>query len=137
RSGGQVVEQATHVVDLARVLLGEVAEVYAQAARTPPAWAGQPDADVDDVTAVTLRFACGAVGTLSASCLLPRLHRAAVHTVSPGLALEVSDRVLVVDAGGEPERHVPAMNPRIQVDRDFLDAVQGRRETTRTPFVEA
>jgi predicted dehydrogenase len=137
RSGGQVVEQATHVVDLARVLLGEVAEVYAQAARTPSVWAGLPDADVDDVSAVALRFAGGAVGTLSASCLLPRLHRAAVHTVSPGLALEVSERELVVDAGGEPERTVPAVNPRVLVDRDFLDAVQGRRESTRTPYAEA
>ena len=77
------------------------------------------------------------VDAMSASCLLPRLHRAAVHTVSPGLALEVSDRELVVDTGGDPERHVPAVNPRVEVDRDFLDAVQGRREATRTPYAQA
>jgi len=83
---------------------------------------------VDDVTAATLRFASGAVGTLAASCLLPRLYRAAVHTVSPGLALEVSDQELVVETGAERERHLPAVNPRVLVDREFLDAVQGRRE---------
>jgi predicted dehydrogenase len=137
RSGGQLVEQATHVLDLARVLLGEVVSVYAETARTPQAWREHPDADVDDVTAVTLRFASGAVGTLAASCLLPRLYRAAVHTVSPGLALEVSDQELVVDTGAERQRHLPAVDPRVLVDREFLDAVQGRREGTRTPYAEA
>jgi predicted dehydrogenase len=137
RSGGQVVEQATHVLDLARVLLGEVESVYAATGRTQLAWADRPEADVDDVTAATLRFAGGAVGTLAATCLLPRLHRAAVHTVSPGLALEVSDRELVVDTGGEPQRYRPEVDPRVLVDREFLDAVQGRRDGTRTPYAEA
>src|SRR5438874_2006954 len=65
-SGGQVVEQATHVLDLARVLAGEVAEVVG--ATAPSSVEGR---DVPDATAVVLRFDSGAVGTVSTSCVAP------------------------------------------------------------------
>jgi len=62
RSGGQLVEQATHTVDMMRCLAGEVTEVYC-------AWTNQVLKDIDcpDFNAATLRFANGAVGTLTAS----------------------------------------------------------------------
>src|SRR3712207_7603293 len=53
-----LVEQAVHVLDLARVLAGEVTEVHAAATGTVP------EGDVDAATAAVLRFAGGAVGTL-------------------------------------------------------------------------
>ncbi len=66
KSGGPVVEQAAHVLDLARYLVGEVAEVTAAGNGTPPV----EGADIDGATAATLRFAEGAVGTLAATCVL-------------------------------------------------------------------
>ena len=60
RSGGPVIEQAAHVLDLARFLAGEVAEVFAMGDGRPPAVSG---ADVDGVTTATLRFRSGAVAT--------------------------------------------------------------------------
>lgn len=69
QSGGQMVEQATHTVDMMRFLAGsEVTTVYAQYALQ--ALGDQPGLDIPDVSALTLRFASGAVATLSASCLL-------------------------------------------------------------------
>ncbi|MEK8105106.1 Gfo/Idh/MocA family oxidoreductase [Micromonospora sp. M12] len=65
--GGPVVEQAAHVLDLIRVLAGEVTEVTAYGNGTPPPVDG---ADIDSVTTAALRFANGAVGTLSAACVL-------------------------------------------------------------------
>lgn len=62
RSGGQLVEQATHTVDLMRLLVGEVEEVYAVQARRVLAAITSPDAYV-----VSLRFACGALGALTTS----------------------------------------------------------------------
>ncbi|MFD0788597.1 Gfo/Idh/MocA family protein, partial [Micromonospora azadirachtae] len=59
-SGGPVVEQAAHVLDLIRVLVGDVTEVTAYGDGSPPPLDG---ADIDSVTAATLRFAGGAVGT--------------------------------------------------------------------------
>src|SRR6185437_1912799 len=75
RSGGPVIEQAAHVLDLARVFAGEVAEVFAMGNGQPPA---VPGADVDGVTTATLRFHSGALGTLSTTCLLGWKQRAAL-----------------------------------------------------------
>ena len=78
-SGGQVVEQVTHVLDLVRVLAGEVEEVFAAGSRERTDRRG----DVDDVTAATLHFGSGAVGAVTASCLLRRTRRAPASRSSP------------------------------------------------------
>ena len=62
-SGGQVVEQATHLYDLARLLLGEATVVAAASARhARPAF---PDADVDDVATAIVRFDAGTLASFS------------------------------------------------------------------------
>lgn len=69
QSGGQVVEQATHLYDLARLLLGEGTVLAAASSRHPrPAY---PDADVDDVATAVVRFGSGALASFTSSCLLP------------------------------------------------------------------
>jgi predicted dehydrogenase len=61
QSGGQLVEQATHTIDLMRYLVGDVTEVYAkQATRV------LHEIDCPDVNSVTFEFANGAIGSLSA-----------------------------------------------------------------------
>lgn len=137
RSGGQVIERVTHLIDLARVLVGEVESVSAEAIRTAAAWEGSPAADVDDVTVATVRFAGGAVGTLTGSCLLPRKSRVALHTVSPGLSLDLTETELTVEDGAGVRVLPAAVDPRVQVDREFVDAVLGRRDGTRAPYAEA
>ncbi len=132
RSGGQVVEQLTHVLDLARLLLGEAVEVYAAPVRD-----GAADGDVDDATAATVRFAGGAVATFVATSVLTSKHRAALHTVSRGLRLEISETALVVDDGSSPVEHAAATDPKVAVDADFIAAVRGERAATRTPYAEA
>jgi predicted dehydrogenase len=134
RSGGQVVEQLTHVIDLARVLLGEVVSVSAAAARSGHCGA---DADIDDVTVATVTFASGALATFAATCLLERRQDTALRTVSPGLALTVAEDRLVVEGQSESQVHLPGDEAKVQVDREFIDAVIGRREETRAPYLEA
>lgn len=135
RSGGPVVEQAAHVLDLIRVLAGEVTEVTAYGDGTPPPVDG---ADIDAVTTAALRFATGAVGTLSAACVLGWKHRAGLEILADGLALSLTeDGLLIRDADGE--RHVPA-DPeaaRVAVDRAFVDAVRGAGDDVRVPYAEA
>jgi len=91
RSGGPVVEQAAHVLDLIRYLAGEVIEVAAAGNGTPPPVDG---ADVDGATAATLRFANGAVGTLAATCVLGWKHRAGLEIYADGLALSIGEEGL-------------------------------------------
>jgi myo-inositol 2-dehydrogenase / D-chiro-inositol 1-dehydrogenase len=134
-SGGPVVEQAAHVLDLARHLAGEVTEVYAAGNRTPPVVEG---ADVDSATAATLWFASGAVGTLAATCVLSWKQRAGLEVYADDLALAVSEDGLTIhDADGE--RHLPGdpQAARVAVDRAFVDAVRGNGEDIRAPYAEA
>ena len=58
--GGQVIEQSTHLYDLARLLVGEAEVVGAAALHETPVT--PPGADVADATAAVLRFETGAVG---------------------------------------------------------------------------
>jgi myo-inositol 2-dehydrogenase/D-chiro-inositol 1-dehydrogenase len=60
KSGGQLVEQATHTIDIMRLLGGEIEEVFCY--QTRQILAG---IDCPDFTASTMRFAGGAVGTLT------------------------------------------------------------------------
>lgn len=141
RSGGQVVEQLTHVVDLARALLGEATEVYAAGTSRPAADLGADRAatrgDVDEATAATVRFESGAVATLAATSLLSAKHRAALHTFSEGLVMELSETSLTIDDGASRHSVGPAEDPRVAVDREFLEALRGERPATRAPYSEA
>ncbi|MDA0709567.1 MAG: Gfo/Idh/MocA family oxidoreductase [bacterium] len=68
KSGGQLVEQTTHQIDLLRYFAGDVREVHAYYATQ--ALADVEDLDIPDVYAVTMKFESGAVGTLSSTCAL-------------------------------------------------------------------
>ncbi len=135
RSGGQIVEQTTHLLDLLLDLLGDVEEVYALATKTPRA--AFPDADVDDVTSATLRFASGAVGSVTSTCLLAAKHRAGIELFGEGLALTLTETELVVDTGEGPRRMTDPGDAKIRVDRDFIDAVQGKEDRIRVPYATA
>jgi myo-inositol 2-dehydrogenase / D-chiro-inositol 1-dehydrogenase len=129
-SGGQTIEQTTHVLDLARGLAGEVAEVHAFGAR-------EPAAEIHHVSVASLRFASGAVGTVASTCLLPRLHRAGVQVVADGLSLELSETELVVEADGRRDAWAADADARPRPDRDFVAAVRGGPDRIRVPWPEA
>jgi predicted dehydrogenase len=62
KSGGQLVEQATHTLDMMRYLVSEINEVFcyeAQRQFTPD------QTSCPDITAMTVKFANGAIGTMS------------------------------------------------------------------------
>jgi predicted dehydrogenase len=82
QSGGQVVEQATHLFDLARLLVGEASVVAATSERWDrPAY---PDADVACVTSALLRFEGGAIGAFTNTCVSPE-GEVELELVSDGL----------------------------------------------------
>ena len=134
-SGGQVVEQATHLIDLARFLAGDVEAVQAMAARRDRE--GFDGLDVATATAATLRFAGGAVATLSATCALGWNHRVGLHVFADRLAMEITDRDIMIDVGqGRPVRGAEG-DPVWREDRDFIDAVRGGENRIRAPYAEA
>lgn len=134
-SGGQVVEQAVHVLDLARLLVGEVTQVYAVAGGRLP----DPEADIDAATAAVLRFAGGAVGTLAATCALPGKVRAGLEIYAEGLQLDVMEDSLLVRDDQDRERRwsVDPDAAKRAADIAFVDAVRGRGNDIRVTYDEA
>jgi predicted dehydrogenase len=96
--GGQVLERASHHIDLQRAIAGEVDWVQAAGARVDLAGGERPaESDIDDVITLTLGFRSGALGTVLVAWTqkdLPSTYtldlvsaRAAVHVeLDPGFA---------------------------------------------------
>jgi myo-inositol 2-dehydrogenase / D-chiro-inositol 1-dehydrogenase len=122
-SGGQIVEQAVHVLDLIRMSCGDVVEVNAYANSAPP---GTPDADVDGATVAILKFQSGAVGTVAAACCVDWKHRAGLELHADGLSVTIyEDRVIARTAQGPVHRSLQPDDAKRAADRAFIDAVVG------------
>lgn len=140
QSGGQIVEQATHVFDLARYLAGEMEPTAAVGHRVPRA--AYPDSDILDVTQTSVRFRSGAIGSFSTTSLLANAHRVELEMISDGMALtlQVLDHRLVVRLGTETTTLAPASEfdtPYKLQNRAFIDAVQGKPNRIRSPYDDA
>ncbi|MNI33284.1 hypothetical protein D3C73_872250 [compost metagenome] len=70
-SGGQFIEQTTHIVDLLRFALGDIDEVYAAYANRVMS-SQHENVTVDDVGTVTLKLKSGIIANISNTCLLPQ-----------------------------------------------------------------
>jgi len=135
QSGGQMVEQTTHLLDLARYLVGDVTRVYGLAGHTERA--EFPGLDVPTVSTASLQFASGAVANFASTCLLGWNHRVGLHLFGDRLAVELTDHDLMVDVGrGRPVRGAEG-DPVWREDRDFIDAVQGKENRVRCPYPDA
>ncbi|MGY1827692.1 Gfo/Idh/MocA family protein [Blastococcus sp. SYSU DS0541] len=131
-SGGQTVEQVTHLLDVARLLAGEVTSGRALGVRS-----ADGPGDILHASTAALRFADGAVGSFTSSCLLPRGFRIGLEVVAPGLGLRLTEREMTVsDADGE-RTVTAAVDPIAAEDRAFVDAVRGEGEDVRAPYAEA
>jgi predicted dehydrogenase len=121
-SGGQVVEQATHLVDLARFLLGEAEVVHAAARHVP--LTDHPDLDVAAVSAATLAFDSGPLGVFTATCVLHATVDAEVEFHCEGRKVTLTNKVLRrEDADGTHETPI-GRDPLVIADERFLAAVR-------------
>ncbi|WP_426128561.1 glycosyltransferase [Pararhizobium sp. PWRC1-1] len=135
RSGGQMVEQTTHIIDLARYLIGEVTEVYGRIGfKERPEF---PGLDVPAVTTANLTFQSGVIANISSTCLLGWSHKVGLNIFADRLAIELTDHDIMVDVGaGRPVRHAEG-DPVWREDRDFIDAVRGGENHIRCTYKDA
>jgi myo-inositol 2-dehydrogenase/D-chiro-inositol 1-dehydrogenase len=121
-SGGQFVEQTTHIVDLLRYLCGEVREVYAAYALRVMGEQVE-GTDVPDVGTVTLKLVNGTVATISNTCLLPVGHHVGLDIYSNKGILELrSDELREVTSDGI-RTHKNFANPYKVEDEAFIHAL--------------
>ncbi|MEN3534714.1 Gfo/Idh/MocA family oxidoreductase [Microbispora sp. ZYX-F-249] len=80
QSGGQLVEQGTHLFDLARLLAGEVEVAHATGAHRPGAEPGE----IHRAVTSTLRFASGATGAIAATSVLAAGYRIGIEFFCQG-----------------------------------------------------
>lgn len=130
RSGGQVVEQATHTIDMMRFLCGEVKEVFAlQENRV------LKETDCPDVNTLCMKFENGAIGSLTTTW-------AYAGDWSNANVLDITfDNSLLHWTAGKinvtPEVAVPE-KPSQSIDKVFIDAVRsGDGSKIRSPYSDA
>lgn len=122
QSGGQMVEQATHLFDIARYLVGEARVTASEASvHTRPAY---PDADVADVSAALLRFDRGALGAFTATCLLGGGAAIHVQLVCEGLLITITQQSVTYDDGRQRREVRRRADPGVAQNRAFLEAVR-------------
>lgn len=121
-SGGQVVEQATHLLDLARYLLGEAKVVGSLGSRKPkPA---RPEHDVAEVTGALLRFSGGTIGTLTTTSLLKEPELVQLQLVFKELSVTIEQEQLTINDGKELKVITRTQNPYKIENHLFLEAVR-------------
>ena len=140
-SGGQMVEQATHLVDLSRRLVGEASVIASTADRHDHA--EYPEMDVADVSAALLRYDAGQTGVFTATCILGGASNQELRLFCEGLAITIRQQGVTYEDGlskavtatdgftGDRQRgvtatrYVPTGNdPFRDEDRAFVEAIR-------------
>jgi len=130
QSGGQFVEQCTHLLDICRYTMGDVEEVSSYATR---GFMNEvPNFSVDDAMVVNARFASGALASFTTGCFPVEDHK---ETPGGGIGLSLSSRrhrivmsgwgfEATVDSIDEERTHIPTQEDIFAIqDQIFLDAV--------------
>lgn len=137
-SGGQFIEQTTHLVDLLRYTAGEVEEVYA-AYGNRIVHEQHEGVTVSDVGTVTLKLSSGAIANISNTCVLP-------GTVGEiGLSIYTEQGILAWDPdkleiknNGVSTSHFSTDNPYVAETSAFLHAVRtGDASRIRSDYEDA
>ncbi len=120
-SGGQMCEQTTHIVDMARLFAGEVKAVCA-------AYALLCLKDVEDITVpdtgtMTLFFESGAVGTISNCCHLNFGGRVGIDVIACDTMASMDGNHLVLRTAEGVEDVSLDNNPTAVEDAAFIKAV--------------
>lgn len=139
-SGGQMTEQATHITDLARYLLGEVTSVYAQyqTYRMPSQMEGF---EVADAGTATLTFASGAIAQITTTCALQGAGHTGLEIQFGGARAWIAGSGTVTLNGGgyDNVQRESTIQHHVREDSFFIDAVDGvgDRGLIRSSYADA
>lgn len=138
-SGGQLVEQATHIVDIFRYLFGEVDSVFSSGRRDQRF--GGPEHDVEDYSTTVLNFKSGVMASVQTGCYTKNggAGKAGFDIFTPrctisyrwGESLRVSSGERSEEIKVLGDNHIPAME-------SFIEAVRsGDRLNIKSSYEDA
>lgn len=135
QSGGQHVEQTTHIFDLCRYLVGSDAQTVHGVAASGT-MTDVPNYDVDDMSMVNILFKNGAIANITSACVFNGWSRVQLEVFSRNLVVTVGGSGPLVLREGKPEE-VPQV-PGMDRDRVFIDAVK-TKDTSKilSPYADA
>lgn len=145
--GGQLIEQATHMLDLGRFLAGDVLSVSGRTTQAhdwtpkpgheikPGLCSAYPGVDIPDTTALTMTYESGALGTLSCSMVPQAKWDNGFKVVAEGLLITI-DNGNASWAGEETGAMEGGPEWHNNVFFDFIEAVKAGRKTTTVPYDE-
>ncbi len=137
QSGGQLNEQATHIIDLARYLVGDIEKVYCCAARREMHREFR-DSTVPDVTALTAEFASGAIGHFAATCMVNGVSETGLSLVVKDAIYDLHGNALNIRRANQTHTILHRNNAYLDEDKAFIEAVQtGRRSGIKSTYADA
>ncbi|WP_093212742.1 Gfo/Idh/MocA family protein [Sediminibacillus albus] len=138
QSGGQFIEQTTHLVDLLRYLLGEIREVHAVYGEQiiKEKYEG---VTVADIGTVSMKMENGIVANLTNTCILPEGvgNIELVFYTDQGI-IKWSPKQLKIITAGEEKTHYYDDSGYLEQSKTFLQAVQtGNRAGILAGYADA
>ncbi|MFC0561216.1 Gfo/Idh/MocA family protein [Halalkalibacter alkalisediminis] len=124
-SGGQFIEQTTHIFDLLRYVAGEVDEVFAFHANRVN-HKKYDHVTVADVGTVSFKMKSGVIATISNTCILPNGISQVGLTLftDQGIIDWQPDRLSIIEPNGSKVEELGSDNPYIKESEAFLHAVR-------------
>ncbi|MED3793685.1 Gfo/Idh/MocA family oxidoreductase [Niallia alba] len=120
KSGGQLVEQATHTLDLIRYLTGDMDKIYANMNLLVSK--DIPKIDIPDVTSVNFTLKNGAIGHLSCSFIQPD-HRMGIEILGKDFRVTVDGSNVTIADKYSTITYRPTMNYYEAQDHAFIKAI--------------
>jgi myo-inositol 2-dehydrogenase/D-chiro-inositol 1-dehydrogenase len=132
-SGGQLVEQSTHQVDMARWMLGDVSTVYAKFGRQLNR--DLPNFTIEDISSVIMKFKNGAIGVLTSSCAVQEAGGLGRFTIlAKNLEIQSNNGHRLIE--GKNVTEYKDTNDAVQdEDRHFVSCVASGKKTA-IPYIE-
>ncbi|WP_134682610.1 Gfo/Idh/MocA family protein [Brevibacillus migulae] len=135
KSGGQLVEQATHTLDLIRYLAGDIRNVYAHMALR--VFHDVPGLDIPDVGSINLLMESGAVGHLDTS-FTQLDHRTGIEILGRDFRVEISGGTVAIVEKERTIIYKSTTDMYKAQDDAFIQAVlTGNRGLVLAPYEEA
>jgi len=134
-SAGQLVEQATHTVDMMRNFAGDVTEVFGYAFEGINKKIYEKY-DVEDASTTVMKFKNGLIGNMSCTWLATG-YQSNVEVVGKGVTVFYEGTTLTVDRHTEKTIYTTSMDCMLAEDQAFIEDVKkGRPNKIKSDYLD-